>query len=334
MTTINDVARRAGVAPITVSRVINNASYVSAETRQRVQQAIAELNYIPNALGSSLRSKRTGTLALVFTDMTNPFWMTVARGVEDAANKQRYHLIIGNTDDSSAKQDEYLTFLLQKQVDGFLIVPVLNSSPALELFIKRRVPLVVLDRRITFAADSVRGDSEGGAYELTRHLLGLGHQHIAMISGPQEVSTACDRVLGYRRALKEAGLGNLQMVYWGDFTQKTGYKLAKQVLLATPRPTAIFGANNTIAIGVMQAVREAGLRVPDYISIVAFDDLPLTLTIDPFFTVMAQPAYEMGQKAAELLLSRLSGEVSDTYQEIILPTTLIARRSSARVAEP
>ena len=330
MPTIRDVAKRAGVAPITVSRVINRGSYVSEDTRQRVEQAIADLDYVPNALGPSLRSKRTRTLALVLTDMTNPFWTTVARGVEDTANKHGYHMFIGNTDASDAKQDDYLNFLLQKQVDGFLIVPLRNASPALETFIKRNVPLVILDRRVSYEVDSVRGDSEGGAYTLTKHLLELGHQHIAIISGAQDVSTASDRVLGYRRGLEEAGLGDAQQVYWGEFDQDTGYELGKQALSATPRPTAIFAGNNFICIGVMRALREAGLRVPEDMSIVAFDDLPLAMTIDPFFTVMAQPAYEMGCKATELLLSRLSGEAAPGYQEIVFPTELIVRRSTAR----
>lgn len=334
MPTIHDVAKRAGVAPMTVSRVINNGSYVSEQTRQRVEEAIAELGYIPNSLGSSLRSKRTKTLALVLTDITNPFWTTMARGVEDTANKQGYHVVIGNTDASPAKQDEYLKMLSQKQVDGFLIVPVLNSSGALEMFIKRHTPLVVLDRRLPYEVDSVRGDSIGGAYSLTRYLLDLGHRHIAIISGSQHVSTATDRVLGYLQALKENGLEKNQQIYWGVFDQDTGYESAKLALRANPRPTAIFGGNNFICIGIMRALREATLRVPEDISVVAFDDMPEAFTVAPFFTVMAQPAYAMGQKATELLLARLSGNASEGYQEIVFPTELIVRQSAAKPSTP
>jgi len=327
MPTIRDVAKHAGVSPITVSRVINNDNYVSAETRRRVEEAIAELDYIPNALGPSLRSKRTGTLALVLSDITNPFWTTVARGVEDTANKRGYHIIMGNTDESPAKQEEYLIFLLKKQVDGFLLVPA--SSRSMDTLRKRHVPFVVLDRRIPDAQlDTVRGDSEGGAYELTRHLLELGHERIAVISGPQHVSTASDRVDGYLRALEEAGLAGQQQVYWGEYTQQSGSDLVKHALLAKPRPTAIFATNNFIAIGVMRALREAGLRVPEDMSVVAFDDLPMAITIDPFFTVADQPAYEMGQQATELLLSRLAGDAPEGFQEIVLPTLVIVRRSS------
>jgi LacI family transcriptional regulator len=329
MSTIRDVAKRAGVSAITVSRVINNDGYVSAETRRRVEAAIAELDYIPNALGPSLRSKRTQTLALVLSDMTNPFWTTVARGVEDAANMHGYHMIIGNTDKSPAKQEEYLMFLLKKQVDGFLLVPA--SERSIDTLQKRHTPFVVLDRRIPNAKiDTVRGDSEGGAYQIIRHLLELGHKRIAVVTGPPDVSTARDRVEGYLRALEEAGIKDDQQVYWGEYTQQSGSELTKQALSRTPRPTAIFAANNFIAIGIMRALKAAGLNVPEDISVVAFDDLPAAITIDPFFTVAAQPAYEMGQQATMLLLSRLAGNAQDDPREVVLPTEIIVRKSSGR----
>jgi LacI family transcriptional regulator len=329
MTSIRDVAKRAGVSPITVSRVINNDSYVSAETRRRVEEAINELNYIPNALGPSLRSKRTQTLALVLSDITNPFWTTVARGVEDTANKHGYHIIIGNTDELPEKQEEYLVFLLKKQVDGFLLVPA--SSRSLDTLQKRHTPFVVLDRRVTDAeVDTVRGDSEEGAYTLTKHLIELGHQRIAIISGPQHVSTAIDRVSGYLRALSEAGLIDTQQIIWAEYTHESGSQFTKALLLSDLRPTAIFAANNFIAIGVMWALREFGLRVPQDMSVVAFDDFPLTQTIDPFFTVAAQPAYEMGEQATALLLARLAGNAPEGCQDIVLPVEIIVRESSGK----
>ncbi len=328
MSTIRDVAKLAGVAPITVSRVINNDGYISVETRQKVEAAVKALDYIPNSLGPSLRSKRTQTLALVLSDITNPFWTTVARGVEDAANKRGYHIIIGNTDESPEKQEEYLLFLLKKQVDGFLFVPA--SYNASDILQKRRVPFVVLDRRFPSSeVDVVRCDSFGGAYGLTEHLIKLGHRQIAIITGRQDHATACDRVDGYLKAFAEADINASQQVYWGEFTQDSGYENTQKVLETHPRPTAIFAANNFIAIGVMRALRDAGLRVPEDISVVAFDDLPAAITIDPFFTVAAQPAYEMGQMATELLLSRLAGDSSRDYQEIVLPVEIIIRKSSA-----
>ena len=333
MATIKDVANLARVAPITVSRVINNKGYVSAEKRQRVEAAILELNYIPNALGPSLRSKRTQTLAIVLSDITNPFWTTVARGIEDTANQSGYHLIIGNTDESLQKQNDYLTFLMKKQVDGFLVVPA--SFHPLTLLTNHQIPFVVLDRWLPGEpVDSVRCDSVGGAYQLTQHLLGLGHRRIAVITGRQDHSTALDRVLGARRAVEDAGLDeNALQVYWGEFTQASGYENTKLLLQTDPRPTAIFATNNFIAIGVMRCLREHGLDVPSDMSAVAFDDLPTAITIDPFFTVAAQPAYEMGQHATRLLLSRLHGDTTTAPQEIVLPIELIVRKSSGKPSQ-
>lgn len=329
MSAIHEVAKRAGVAPITVSRVVNNNGYVSAETRQRVEAAIQELAYIPNSLGPSLRSKRTQTLALVLSDITNPFWTAVARGVEDAANLRGYHIIIGNTDESPEKEEQYLTFLMKKQVDGFLVVPV--SSHSQKALQRRRIPFVMLDRKIPDnQSDSVRGDSVNGAYKLTKHLLELGHREIAIITGRKDISTAYERVEGALLAFKEAGLSERPQTYWGDYVQETGYLYTKQVLDTRPRPTAIFATNNFLAIGAMRALREADIQVPTDMSVVVFDDLPTAITIDPFFTAAAQPAYEMGKQAAELLITRLAKEGPEGTQEIVLPVEIIVRKSSGK----
>jgi LacI family transcriptional regulator len=331
MSTISDVARRAGVSAMTVSRVINNSGYISPETRERVEKAIADLGYVPNALARSLRFKQTKTLALVLTDITNPFFTTLARGVEDAASQQGFSVIFCNTDESESKEAEYLNVVLQKQVDGLLLVPACCSGDSITFLQERKVPVVVLDRRVTdVKVDVVRCDSEEGAYRLTRHLLDLGHTRIAILSGPPSASTATDRVGGYRRALAEAGLESYaELVYRGGFTQASGYQMALQALAVVPRPTALFAANNFIASGAFRAVREAGLRVPEDISIVSFDDLPTASDMGPFLTVAAQPAYEMGRKATEILLTRLAGEGPAEPQEIVLPTEIIVRESSA-----
>jgi len=330
MPTIRDVAKRANVAPITVSRVINNSGYVSQEVRQRVEQAIAELNYIPNSLGPSLRSKRTNILALVLSDITNPFWTTVARGVEDTANQSGYYVVLCNTDESQSKQDEYLTVMLRKRVDGVLLVPAQSTAQSIRMIQQQAVPVVVMDRRVPDSVvDVVRCDSVEGAYRLTRHLLDLGHRYVAMITGPEQVSTAVDRVIGFRRAMEEAGLGQeMQQVYWGEFNQKAGFDLTKRVLRSTPRPTAIFAGNNFIAIGALKALREAGAQVPDDMALVAFDDLPAPLVIDPFFTVAVQPAYEMGKTATELLLTRITQQTTGHVEEVLFQAQIIVRRSS------
>ena len=330
MSTVRDVAKRAGVSTMTVSRVINNSGYISQDTRERVEKAIAELGYVPNYLARSLRFKQTKTIALVLTDITNPFFTTIARGVEDTASEQGFSVMFCNTDESANEEAEYLNVLLQKQVDGLILVPACSSADSVTFLQEHKVPVVILDRRVSgVQVDTVRGDSEEGAYQLIRHLSNLGHTRIAVLSGPQLVSTAVDRVAGYRRALAEAGLdGNVELVYHAQYTQEGGYQMAQQALAATPRPTALFAANNFIAFGAFRALREVGLRVPEDMSLVAFDDLPASLVMEPFLTVAAQPAYEMGQKATELLLARLSGEGPAGCQEIVLPTEVIVRRSS------
>ncbi len=331
MSTISDVARLAGVSTMTVSRVVNNSGYISQATRERVERAVEQLGYVPNALARGLRFKQTKTIALILTDITNPFFTTVARGVEDAASEQGFNVIFCNTDEDEGDEGEYLNMLLQKQVDGILLVPARCSSESISLLQSRSVPVVVLDRRVPgVQVDTVRGDSEEGAYQLVRYLLGLGHHGIAVLSGPRSVSTATDRVDGYRRAMAEAGVRvDESMVHHDAFSQEGGYRMAKRALAAGPHPTALFAGNNFIAAGAFRALQEAGLKVPEDVSLVAFDDLAQSLAMEPFLTVAAQPAYEMGRRATELLLDRLAGEAPAECREIVLPVTLVVRRSGA-----
>ena len=221
--------------------------------------------------------------------------------------------------------------LLQRQVDGFLLVPSESSVGALSLIHKQGVPVVVLDRKVPYAVDTVRSDSVTGASQLTRLLLELGHRRIAILTGPREVSTAADRVKGYQLAMRDAEMAvDERLVCYGAFSQEGGYEMSQTILGNSPRPTAIFAGNNFIAVGVLRAFREAGLQVPDDLALVAFDDLPPTYVVDPFLTVAAQSAYEMGRKATQLLMQRMGGTAPEVYQEILLPTRLIIRQSSGR----
>jgi LacI family transcriptional regulator len=339
VSTIRDVAKLAGVAPITASRVISNSGYASEEVRRRVRQAAAQLGYVPNTLARSLRSKQTHTLALVLTDITNPFWTTVARGVEDAASEAGFHVFFCNTDESEKKQEQYLKTLTQKQVDGVLFVPARSEGDPLVFLRQQRVPVVVLDRRLA-GVDVVRSDSEQGAYQLVQLLLSLGHRHIAMLSGPQGVSSAEDRVAGYRRALIDFGVQPAQSwLVRGEFTLESGYRMANLLLhpnsahrnAANPetphRPSALFAANNFIAMGALRALYEAGLRVPEEMSVAAFDDLPPSLVVEPFLTVAAQSAYELGQRAAQRLVERIAAPEAQPT-ETVLPVTIIQRKST------
>ena len=342
MSTISDVAALAGVSAMTVSRVLNNSGYVSAVTRARVERAIAEVGYVPNALARQLRSKRTKTLALIVSDISNPFFTTIARGVEDAASARGFAVMFCNTDESEKEEARYLRLLIERQVDGVLLVPARSPRTSLRLLRTHKMPLVVLDRRVSARhVDSVRCDSEAGAHALTRHLVELGHRRIAVLTGRRTVSTSIDRVAGCRRALEEAGLtlDDALVRYggfnFGDLNVADGHRMAEEVLASTQDPpTAIFAANNFIAFGAIRALRELGLRVPEDISIVAFDDLPSEWVSDPFLTVAAQPAYEIGRRAATVLLDRIAGRRGATGEAIVLPFELITRRSSAAPRRP
>ena len=330
MPTIRDVAKLAGVAPITVSRVVNDSGYVSKETRARVEAAIEELGYVPNMLGPSLRFKQTMTLAMVVTDIANPFWTTVTRGVEDIAQANGYSTILCNTDESEEKQEQYLQMLLRRRIDGILLVPASSSPEPIRLIQKQGTPVVVLDRDVPDVdVDMVRADSEYGAYQLAKHLISFGHQRITILAGPQSVSTAVDRVNGFCRAYTEFGLDPCDtQVIWGNYTQESGYEMAQKALAARPLPTALFAANNFVAIGALRALKEQNFRIPEDISMVAFDDIPLAFTIEPFLTVATQPAREMGKQAVRLLLERIREDAGRPSEQVILPTGMIIRTSS------
>jgi LacI family transcriptional regulator len=328
MPTIEDVAKRAGVAPITVSRVVNNSGYFSEQTRLRVERAIAELGYVPNTLARGLRSKRTNTLALVLTDITNPFFTIVARGVEDTASHAGYTVIYCNTDESQEEENKYIQLLLQKQVDGFILVPARIHSKSVERIHAQGSSVVVIDRRIPEkTTDVVRCDSEKYAYSLTKILINQGHRRIAALSGPRDVSISQDRLNGYKRAMQASNLNIDDLIFYGDLTHDSGYSMTQLALGLSQTPTAIFACNNFISIGALKALQAMHIKVPEDISIVGFDDLPLSLVIDPFLTVVAQPAYKMGQQATQILLSRITGKAAHDFQEIILPAKIIERRS-------
>ena len=330
MNTIRDVARLAGVSTTTVSRVINRSGTVSEARRLRVERAINELAYVPNAVARHLRSKRTKTIALILSDITNPFFTTIARGVQDVAGPRGYAVTFANTDESESQEREYLQTLVQRQVDGVLLVPAGNSPEPFRLLRSQKIPVVLLDRRVSVRqVDEVRCDSEAGAYALVRHLLRLGHRRIAVITGRRHISTSTDRVAGYERALAWAEVPlDRDLIRYDSFSLAGGYRMIKEILAVEPRPTAVFATNNFIAFGALRALREANVNVPGDMSLVTFDDLPEEWHDDPFLTVLAQPAYELGRQAAELLFERLEKGAQGKRRVIVLPGAVIPRRSS------
>ena len=329
MPTISDVAKRAGVSTATVSRVINGVGNVNAVTRDRIERAIQDLHYVPNVAARSLRSKKTSTLALLVPDITNPFWTTVARGVEDAAQSGDYSVLLCNTDENPTKQLAYLEVVLSQRVDGVIVAPYDSDARNLGKLRDRNMPTVVIDRRINgWEVDSVYGDSVAGARALVQHVICQGYTRIAILTGPLNTSTSEDRVAGYRLALSEANIPIDEcLIRRGEYRAASGEQMAHQLFDEGLHPTAIFAANNAIAMGVMDALQKRGLRVPQDIALVCFDELPEASRFFPFLTVVAQPAYDMGVNAAQLLISRLNADASLQPRQVVLPTRLIKRYS-------
>lgn len=333
MSTIGDVARRAGVSKVTVSRVLNGATNVNPDTRVRVELAIADLKYLPNLAARSLRSRQTSTIALVVPDITNVFWTTVARGVEDEAQRRSYSVFLGNTDESPDKQRSYLRAVVQQRVDGVIIAPYNCEVASILPLREHNIPTVVIDRKLDrWEVDTVRGDSSGGACALVEHLIQLGQRRIAMISGPRGASTAEDRVGGYLLALRKAGIDvDPRLLRWGEFRASSGEMMAADVFESGPQPDAIFAANNQIALGVLEFLLKRGLRVPQDIALVCFDEMADAARLFQFFTVAAQPAYEIGKTAANLLFDRIQGDGQGPVREVILPSLLMLRSSCGRL---
>ncbi|NPV08518.1 MAG: LacI family DNA-binding transcriptional regulator [Anaerolineae bacterium] len=335
MVTIHDVAKHAGVSESTVSRVLNRSPHVTDETRERVLAAVAKLGYTPRSYARAMKGKPSNAVALIISDVSNPFFAALTRGVEDFVQEQGYSLLLGNADRGKAKQRQYVDRVIAAGIGGMIIAPARNTLTDLKRLVRQGVALVIVDWRYPLPfADNVYCDSVDGARRLTDHLLSLGHRRIGIISGPHGDATAEDRVTGYRLALGEAGLPQDQsLIRFGQFTSDSGLRNCRRLLRLSSPPTAIVTCNNRLAAGAYDAIREAGLRVPEDLSMVSFDDVPFVPALASRMTVLAQPDYEMGRSAARLLLERMRGERRPKdRQEVVLPGRLVVRSSSAAPA--
>ncbi|MBE3598532.1 MAG: LacI family DNA-binding transcriptional regulator [Limnochordaceae bacterium] len=329
MATLQDIARRANVSVATVSRALNQSGYVRPEVRERVLQIARELSYVPNHLARGLARRRTDLVLLLVPDVTNPFFAAVARGVEDVLAGHGLQLVVGNTDDNHYKERTYLQRALGRGVDGVIAVAASSDSPDTAHFRQLQVPLVLVDRACEeVEADLVVANNESGAYHATRHLLSLGHQRVATITGPLRLKTARDRLAGFQRAVREWRLAGDQVaVVEGDFREDGGYRAARKLLDGPVRPSAVFAANDLMALGAMAAFEEVGVAVPSGIAVAGYDDIPYAVRVRPKLTTVAQPKYEMGAAAAELLLRRLADPLLPP-QRVWLEPRLVVRESS------
>lgn len=332
MVTIYDIAAKASVSAMTVSRVINNTGKISEKTRAKVKRVMEELNYVPNQTARSLVLQQTKLLFLLITDIMNPFYTTLARGAEDAAKKSGYQLLFGNSDESLEKESYYVTTILKARVDGVLVAPAGDPSlPHMESLRKHNVPFVLLDREVPgIECDIVLGDSKEGARMLVEHLVSQGHRRIAMVNGSPSISSARLRLQGYQDGLK---LGDLlfdeRYLYETSFGPMNDLTEMEQwIEQMDPLPTAIVAGNNVLAVEVMRLLRGRGINVPDDMSIVCFDDLGPYSEIEPFLTVAAQQAYQFGYMGMQMLIERIQErQTALPWKKVVLPADLIIRRS-------
>jgi LacI family transcriptional regulator len=328
--TIKDVASRSGVSSMTVSRVINGAERVSPETRRRVEQAIAELGYVPSRLARGLIRQKTGTLALIVPDVANPFFTLIVRGAEDVARRADYRMLLCDTRSDLTIEREVIEEMIAHRVEGIAIAPVSDRSRRhLQRLPKFGVQFVLIDRTVRgIDSDVVLGDNAGGARRLVEHLIGLGHKRIGFIVESDEVSTARDRHRGYLEGLRAAGLAVDPDLIVRSTVDPQGGRDGMQRLLELPNPpTAVFTVNNLVALGAIEAVRDAGLEVPDDIALVCFDDIEYASRLYPFLTVMAQPAETLGSLGTQLLLDRIAGRAPEQARVVVLPAQFMVRRS-------
>ncbi|MBI5564673.1 MAG: LacI family DNA-binding transcriptional regulator [Chloroflexi bacterium] len=329
MPTIQEVAEKAGVSPTTVSHVINNSRVVADETRQRVEAAMEELHYRPNALARSLRRGQTHTLGLILPDSSNPFFAEIGHSIEAAAFEQGYSVVLCNTEGDLAKEALYVDVLSKKQVDGIIFVAAGEQTDSLRALLHHKLPVVVVDRDLPdVEIDAVLTDNRQGGYLATKHLIDLGHTRIGCIAGPSHLTPSAQRVIGYRDALTEAGLPIVDdLITRGDFHPESGYLAARSLLDGPTAPTAIFACNDLMALGALRAVAEHGRRVPANFAIVGFDDIELASFTSPPLTTIAQPKSDLGRLAVQWLIERIADKARPARREL-LPTRLIVRGTS------
>lgn len=331
MIKLSDVAELAEVSASTVSRVVNDPEKVRPATRLRVEEAIRRLGYRPSRVARRLRVKcgRSTLLGLVIPDLQNPFFADLARGVEDAAQTEGYTVLIGNADEDPDKEQRYLQVMGAESVDGVILPPSSRRSTAVEDLLQGGTPVVCVDRRLASPrVDVAVIDNVRGAYDATAHLIGEGHRRIAFIHGKPQLSTSRERLQGFREALADHDLDfDPGLTRSGDSRQASGKRLTAELLGLTPPPTALLVGNSMMTLGALEAIRERRLAIPHDLALVGYDDMPWALAMDPPLTVVRQPGYELGARAAELLLQRIRDPERSTTT-VMLQAELVIRKSS------
>lgn len=301
MTTIRDVAQHAGVSPATVSRVLNGDRRVSHPMRNRVSGAVEELGYRPNRIARNLRRQKSETIGVVVSDIENPHFTRAVRAIEDAAYTRGYRVVLCNTDETADKQRAYLEVLAAEQVVGVILAPADPADPTISELLDMNIPIVAFDRSVNDErADAVVADNVQAAHLATEHLLALGRRHVGFIAGRSEIQTGAERLRGYEEVMRRRGLR--PVTGDGEFRLESARRATRQVLHEHPDLDGLVVANNLMAIGALQALRDAGKRIPEDIALVGVDDPPWAELIGPPMTTLAQPTQQMATGAFDLLV--------------------------------
>jgi len=324
---IKDVAREAGTSVATVSRALNNNDRVDPELAARVRAAAEKLGYRPSHIARNLRRRRTNLWLLIISDIENAFFTSAARGVEDVAVENGYSVVLCNADENESKEARYVELAVAEQAAGVIISPH-SAHTHVERLAAAGIPVVVIDRQLDAAVDSVVADSRGGSDAATKHLIDQGWERPACITGPRSAETAMLRRSGYEDALRSAGIRTSRVVH-RPFTIEGGRDAARALLDRTRPPDSLLVANAALALGVLHELRTRGLRPGRDIGLICFDDPPWAAFIDPPISVVAQPAYRIGEQAAHLLVERL-GDKAGQPRRVVLGTDLIIRGSSVQ----
>ena len=330
MATMKDIAKLAGVSTSTVSHVINKTRFVSEEISERVNNAAKELNYYaPSALARSLKVNRTKTIGMLVTTSTNPFFGEVVKGVERSCYQKGYSLILCNTEGDNERMRESINTLLQKRVDGLILMCSSLEGERIDVFERYPdIPVVVMDwGPMLFTSDKIQDNSLRGGYLAAKYLIDCGHKEVGCITGPLIKHQAQMRYEGYKRAMLEAELEfNANWIVESDFECEGGYQAFKKMVERGPLPSSIFVSNDMMAMGVINAANELGIQIPEQLSIIGYDDIHIAKFMSPSLTTIHQPKYRLGQAAVETLLRKLD-EKSDEAQVVQLEPTLVERKS-------
>ncbi|MFC5404094.1 LacI family DNA-binding transcriptional regulator [Cohnella soli] len=329
--TIYDVAREAGVSIATVSNAINGKGKISHKRRQEILHIMERLDYHPSVIASALTGKRTYTIGLLIPDISNPFFAEIARAVEDYGHEMGYSVIICSTDNQIERIERYVLLLEQKSVDGIIIGTGIEDTDSIERLLKKKVPIAMIARELPSAAvNTVVVDDFAGGEMAARHLLKQGHQTFAVLAESYKVSSSRERIRGFKQALVESKFELADSaIMICDYTLEDAKQKAVMLLQSDSPPSALFCCNDILAVGALQAAKESGIRIPEQLALVSFDNTILSRVTDPPLTSVAQPMEHMGRRVVEMIIEELK-EPDVVRQRIVLQPELIVRASSVR----